>query len=77
MNNNKKYFVIVALVFIPHITSTKKDDPTESNYSTEQIRKDYGKSLPLFLKSKKAGKSVDTVPCVSLAIEDKVKNRSC
>ena len=74
MNNNKKYLVLIILILIPHITSTtsrKKDDPTDSNYSTEQIRKDYGKSLPLFLKNAKASKSVDTVPSVFLAIEDK------
>jgi len=74
MNKNKKYLVLIVLVLIPHITSTKKEDPTELNYSIEQIRKDYGESLPLFLKSKRACKSVDIIPHVSLAIEDKKEN---
>lgn len=76
MNKSRKYLVLVVLTLIPYVTSTEKKDPkkdsTESNYLTEQIRKDYGDSLPLFLKSRSIGKNVDAIrDLVPLAIEDK------
>jgi len=75
MNNNKKYFALVVLTFISHITSTKDKDSINSGYSIEQIRRDYKASLEQqFLKSKEASKSVYTSPCVSLSITDEEKS---